>query len=48
MLELILIIAAVICLALATAGINGGRRVHLGWLGVALFVTAVYLIPRLT
>lgn len=48
MLALILIIAAVICLLLATAGVSGGRRVHLGWLGVALFVIAAYLIPRLT
>ena len=37
MLILILLIASVICLALAAFGVGAGR-VHLGWLGLALFV----------
>jgi hypothetical protein len=39
MLTLILMIAAVICLFLAAFGV-GVSRVHLGWLGVALYVLA--------
>jgi hypothetical protein len=37
MLHMILLIAAVICLALAAFGVNA-RGVNLGWLGMALFV----------
>lgn len=45
MLALVLIILAVICLVLAAAGVR--TPVHLGWLGVALFVTATQLVPRM-
>ena len=45
MLVLILLIASVICLALAAFGVDG-RRVSLGWLGMALFVLT-FLVPKL-
>jgi hypothetical protein len=45
MLVLILLILAVVCLTAAALGVTV-RRVHLGWLGVALFVLT-YLIPKL-
>jgi hypothetical protein len=45
MLVLVLLILAVVCLAAAALGVTV-RRVHLGWLGVALFVLTV-LIPKL-
>ena len=45
MLILILLIASVICLALAAFGVPAGR-VHLGWLGMALFVLT-FLVPKL-
>ena len=45
MLILILLIAAVICLTLAAFGV-GAPRVHLGWLGLALFVLTA-LVPKL-
>ena len=45
MLTLILLILAVVCLAAAALGVTA-RHVHLGWLGVALFVLT-YLIPKL-
>ena len=45
MLILILLIASLICLTLAAFG-GDGRRIHLGWLGLALFVLTV-LVPKL-
>ena len=45
MLILILLIASLICLSLAAFGI-GGPRIHLGWLGAALFVLT-FLVPKL-
>ena len=45
MLTLILLIAAVICLGLAAFGVPV-RRIHLGWLGLALFVLT-YLVAKL-
>ena len=45
MLTLLLLVLAVVALTLAALGV-AVRRVHLGWLGVALFV-ATFLVPKL-
>ena len=46
MLTLILLILAVVCLTAAALNRAAVWRLHLGWLGVALFVLTV-LIPKL-
>jgi hypothetical protein len=46
MLSIVLYLIAVVCLGAAAAGVSWGR-IHLGWLGLAVFVFTFTLLGHL-
>lgn len=47
-LSLLLYLTAVVLLGVAAFGVNRTGRVHLGWLGLAIFVFTLGVLPELT